>query len=124
MNLEKIYLTAKDGIFSDLKLILKDQNSEIIMNVHKHMLYACSPYFEKLLTNCKEANMNEITIIVPNASVCYIIIMSFYGKNIDINIPNWKFVMEKVRCNDFLGLEYNIESIYDLSIPVKDLICY
>ncbi len=116
--MENLYLTVTNNIFSDLELTLKDTNTEIILTVHKHILYTFSPYFKNLLTNCKEATMNKILINVPNAYVCSDIIMSFYQKKIcSGNYPVWKYLFECIKCYDFFGINYDYDQIFTIQIP-------
>ena len=117
MDLHKLYQAVNDELFIDITLTLIDRNNEITMDLHKIILYSSCIYFEKLLTSCKEKHLNEITIEVPNAFVCYDIIMSFYGQKTNIgNLPGWQHLLESVRCSDFLGLKSDI-LLENLEIP-------
>ena len=118
MNFHKLYQAVNDELFTDITLTLIDSTNKITMDLHKIILYSSCIYFEKLLTNFKEKHLNEITIQVPNAFVCYDIIMSFYGQKTNIgNLPNWQHLLEFVRCYDFLGLESDTNLLKDLEIP-------
>jgi hypothetical protein len=79
MDYNKLYLAAKDKILTDLNLTLSNHNQNIIINVHKIVLYSSCAYFEKMLTGFKEKLLNDILIEVPNIYITYDIIMSFYG---------------------------------------------
>ena len=82
MDYNKLYHLTKENLFTDLLLTLKDDTTEIIINVNKNILYSSCIYFEKLLMNFKEQTLNNITIQVPNANICYDIIMLFYHKKL------------------------------------------
>ena len=70
MDFHKLYQAVNDELFTDVTLTLIDANNEITMDLHKVILYSSCIYFEKLLTNFKEKQPNEIKIEVPNAFVC------------------------------------------------------
>src|ERR1700678_3566293 len=107
MDSNKLCDAINNHLFIDLVLTLKDNISEITMNLHKIILYSSCIYFEKLLTTCKERNLDKITIFVPNAFVIYDIIMSFYHQNSNIsNLSKWKHLIESAKCYDFLGLPF------------------
>ena len=118
MNLDELYETFNNELFTDITLIITDNTNEITIDLHKVILYSSCIYFKKLLTNFKEKHLNEITIEVPNAFVCYDIIMSFYGQKTNIgNLPKWQHLLESVRCFDFLGLKSEADLFKDLEIP-------
>jgi WD40 repeat protein len=121
MNYGKLYESINKNKFIDLTLILTDGiNQEIHMNLHKIILYSSSIYFEKLLTVAKEANFNSISINVPNVYVSYDIIMSFYGQKTNIgNLPNWKYLLESFKCNDFFGLTNDLDLLKNLVVPAE-----
>ena len=119
MDFHKLYQTINDELFTDITLILSDANNEIAIDLHKNILYSSCIYFEKLLTNFKEKHLDQIRIEVPNAFVCYDVIMSFYGQKTNIgNFPDWLHILESIKCHDFLGLKRDILS-KDLEIPEK-----
>ena len=118
MDFDKLYQLAKENIFTDLSLILTDDSNKININVHKNILYSSCVYFEKLLTNMKEKDANNIIIHVPNAYIAHDIILSFYNQKTNIaNYPVWKYILESVKCYDFFGIEYDSNLIHDLKIP-------
>ena len=80
MDYSKLYGTIERKQFVDLVLILNDGSNELIMNLHKIILFASCPYFEKLLTSLKEKDQTEIKIIVPDVFITHDIIMGFYGQ--------------------------------------------
>src|SRR5436190_512337 len=133
MDYNKLYNSLANNDFIDLKLILQNANKQIILNLHKIILYSCSIYFEKLLTSCKEKLLNEITIQVPNVNICYDIIMSFYGQKTNIaNYPEWEYILRSYECYEFFGLNFDHDSInivvpaegFDLLLDSIDLIGY
>ena len=120
MDLTELYDAFNNEILTDITLILTDEKTEIKVKLHKIILYSSSIYFKKLLTNFKEKNLNEITITVPNAYVTYDIIMTFYGQKTNIGyLPEWKHLLESIKCNDYLGLENDFTLIKNLEIPEK-----
>ena len=66
MDLNKLYNASINNILTDITLRLIDEKNELVLNLHKIILYASSNYFEKLLTILKESKQKEITIKVPN----------------------------------------------------------
>src|ERR1700678_1392603 len=99
MNPNKLHDAINNDLFIDLVLTLKDDINEITMNLHKIILYVSCCYFEKMLTNCKEKNLDKIIIKVPNVFVTYDIIMSFYHQQTNIgNLPKWKHLLESIKC--------------------------
>jgi WD40 repeat protein len=110
MNYDTLYHLVEGNIFTDLTLVLTDGTNKLTDKFHKNILYASSPYFEKILS--ADDSMTHITAIVPNIYVSYDIIMSFYKKKSNIkNLPEWHHVLELFRCNDFFGIKND-----DLSI--------
>lgn len=71
----------QNKILTDLELTIQDTDDNIVINVHKLVLCLSSPFFRALLClSFKEQQQDRITVTVPNAAVCYDIIMSFYGR--------------------------------------------
>lgn len=109
-------------IFSDLKLTLEDATAQITIDVHKIILYRACVYFEKLLTSFREKDLEEFTIGVPNAYVCYDIIMGFYG--VDTNcgdLEKWKHALVRIKCYDFFGIEQKFNYFENIIVPVDGL---
>ena len=114
--MDKLQYALDNQIFTDLKLTLQDDHHEITLYVHKIILYSKCVYFEKLLTNCKEKYLDDISISVPNAFVCHDIIMSFYGHSTNIgNLPEWQHLLETIICDDFMGIPNNI--LKNIDVP-------
>lgn len=119
MDFSKLKTALDAGILTDLKLILvDDHDNEVIMNVHKLVLYLSCVYFEKLLTKFREKDLNEITLRVPNAPICCDIIRSFYNlEEISVNIPTWQKSFEKIICYDFWNMVHNCQFSSEMEIP-------
>ncbi|AUV58988.1 BTB POZ domain and WD-repeat protein, partial [Bandra megavirus] len=128
MNFNTLYSLSQENKFTDLVLtICNDEDNifnfsdgQIIVNVHKCVLYSSSTYFKNLLTLCSESNQNEITIKVPNVSVTCDIIASFYGQTINsTKYPNWLYRLEYIRCCDYLGITFDTKNITNILAPEK-----
>jgi hypothetical protein len=86
---------------------LTDGHKNIIMNVHKIILYCSCSYFEKLLTNFKEEKSNNITVNVSNVYVAYDMIMSFYNKKTNLGkLSKIEHLLETLKCHDFFGKSF------------------
>lgn len=105
---------------NDLILTLVDQHNEITIDLHKKVLSTACIYFEKLFTTCREKFMEEITIYVPNAFVCYDCIMSFYGETTNIGgLIKYLHMLEYIKCSDFLGLPIMFDGLKNEIIPTE-----
>jgi WD40 repeat protein len=121
MNYDKLYSFIQNNLFTDLVLTLHDDTHQLIINVNKNILAASCIYFEKLFTNCKEKTLNNITVEVPNVYVTNDIIMSFYGQEINSgNLSDTRHLLESIKCNNFLGLYYDLSLLDDIEIPETD----
>jgi BTB/POZ domain len=106
MNYIKEYDPKRENLFTDLSLTLIDSTNQLTMNVHKIILYLSCPYFEKLLTNCREKDATHITIEVENVHIAHDIIMAFYNQKTNLaNLPNWKHLLAEFKCRDFFGFQ-------------------
>nr|URM61837.1 BTB/POZ domain-containing protein [Mimivirus sp.] len=128
MNFNTLYSLSQENKFTDLVLtICSDEDNifnfsdgQIIVNVHKCVLYSSSIYFKNLLTLCSESNQDKITIKVPNVSVTCDIIASFYGQTINsTKYPNWLYRLEYIRCCDYLGITFDTKNIINILVPEK-----
>lgn len=127
MDKNKISSSLTNKVFTDLELTLKDPYGFLkIINVHKIILWLNSSYFEKLLTSCKEATMDKITIEVPNVEIAHNIIMSFYDKltpktkeaKKDLSgYPHYQYLFDQIKCHDFFDVEFDTSFIYTINIP-------
>src|SRR3990170_8797570 len=120
MDYQELYNSLKENLFTDLSLKLVDQNNTITIRLHKIILYSSCVYFRKLLTSCRERNLNEITIQVPNTFIMHDIIMSFYGQKMNSqNLPDWQHLLETIRCWDFLGIPFESDILRNLRVPIE-----
>src|ERR1700722_5192317 len=101
MNLTESYYMLQQKLFVDLTLTLKDDdNNQLILDVHKYVLYLSGDYFKKLLTFNKNIS-NNIPIIVSNIYIAYDVIMSFYGQQTNKgDFPKWKHILELYICKN------------------------
>lgn len=110
------YLSEKK--FSDLKLVIKDDNESISMDVHKIVLGCCSPYFDSmLLFNEKNGTNNIIIINADNAPIMRDVILSCYGIVAHHKYPEWYYILETFKCKHLLCIKYDINGLYNLTIP-------
>ncbi|AGD92936.1 putative BTB/POZ domain-containing protein [Megavirus lba] len=133
MNFELLHNDLNQKLFTDLSLILSDGNNTITIDVHKIVLYCSCIYFQKLLT-FNETAEKMIKINVPNVYVAHDIIESFYDKVWDkesksfiqvrkqsnyntVKYPEWKYTIELHKCNDYFGLDVDLDKIYYLEVP-------
>jgi len=117
MDFNELYESFLNNVLTDINIVLADDEREISMQLHKIILYSSCIYFKKLLTNFKEENSNNITVNVSNAYVAYDMIMLFYGQKTNIGeLPEWKHILESVRCYDFFGLKIGKFNPDDLKI--------
>ncbi len=94
-------------ILTDLTLTIKDDDDTIVIDVHKLVLCAYSPYFHRLFCRSfKESKVDKLSITVPNAAVCYDIIMAAYHQQTNqAAYPKLQHALWLVICSDYLGLE-------------------
>ncbi|AVL95240.1 WD40 repeat protein [Moumouvirus australiensis] len=132
MDFKILKKDLEDKLFTDLTLILCDNNDTITLDVHKIVLYCSCVYFQKLLTFGKTIE-KIIKINVPNVYISKDIIRSFYNKVWDDNkkcfiqigkpdsayteYPEWKYKILLHKCNDFFGLDVDFDKIYYLKVP-------
>jgi len=123
MDFNKLSEFSQGQIFTDLTLVFTDDTStDIRMNVHKIIMCVISKYFEKLLTNFQEKDMNTITLSIPgiHALTMYAIIASMYRQKIDISdLSEWQYQLESIICRDFWDLAEttDLSKLFDLNIP-------
>lgn len=124
-NTAKLQDSFSKSLFTDLELTItnenRNNNNNITIKVHKNILHTSCPFFEKLLTSFKEKDQSKITIVVPNASVTCDIIKSFYGFKKDSTVLDWQYELEYIKCCDYLGVDYDLDYIKDLVVPVNGL---
>lgn len=121
MDYNILYKCAKQGLFTDFELTFDDGINQIIMKVHRHILYASSPYFRAMFTNFMDSNVKQKTMFVENAHIYHDIIVSFYGQKINsANYPEYKHILESIKCRDFLQLEIDTKILSKLIVPEND----
>ena len=116
-----MHYSIEDVPFSDLILILTDDDSQLKLNVHRSILCMNSKYFQSLLiNNFKEKNEKEITLNVSDVNTAYDIIASWYEiKQNSGNYPEWKQQLETYLCKNYWGLETDLTFISDINVPVE-----
>ncbi|ANB51003.1 putative BTB/POZ domain and WD-repeat protein [Powai lake megavirus] len=116
--MNNLHILIEDNVFSDVTLEITDDSKTISIKAHKSILYISCDYFRKLLTGFREADLDIIKIPTGNTDVFYDIIMSFYGINkIHDNTLDWKYFLELCKCQDFLGLKIDIDTLTKLKVP-------
>nr|WBF70945.1 hypothetical protein [Megavirus caiporensis] len=121
MDYNILYECAKQGLFTDFELTFDDGINQIIMKVHRHILYASSPYFRAMFTNFMDSNVKQKTMFVKNAHIYHDIIVSFYGQKINsANYPEHKHILESIKCRDFLQLEIDTKILSKIIVPEND----
>jgi hypothetical protein len=104
-----------------LLIILDTHDNKRILSINKQKLMEKSNYFAGLFSSdFSEYKQNEITITVPNAYVMEYIIKSLIENEHDINsenFPMWYYCLEKIKCLDFLGLNFDQSILKKLIIP-------
>lgn len=108
---------ANIGKHSDVELILMDDSGQIIkLNLHKNILSWKCEYFDKMFSF--NPNKNSYELFVPNATIMKQVLLSFYGIKIDPQqFPLWQLVLETIRCKNYLCIDINVRSVYNLKIP-------
>jgi len=95
----------------DLLLTLTDTINERTMKLHRIILKNACPYFAGMFEHFYESTAKEITMTVPNVLVMCDIINEFYGDNTNLaQYSEAEHLMEKIRCYDFLGLDFDWNS--------------
>ncbi|BCS83130.1 putative BTB/POZ domain and WD-repeat protein [Cotonvirus japonicus] len=110
----------ESGIFSDLSLIIKDDNDNLVeMNVHKIIICSKSAILYRMLTgNFREATESTITITTPNAHVTHDIIISMYGKTMNsTDYEQWYYELMWIMCCDYLEIQQDFQSLVDIKVP-------
>lgn len=100
---------------SDFKLILEDDYQIIKLHPNKNILCLSSEYFQKMFLFNK--NLHFQRMIVPNAEIMSDIILSFTGQNTHetrTSYPNWLYILEKIKCHNYLCLVNDMNELYNL----------
>jgi WD40 repeat protein len=97
---------------------MMDPNQKIEIESYKEKLKASCPYFTAALTNFKERDMTNMTMIVPNISMMANIINSLCGAgpNCYGSINDIAKIYEYYECCMFLGLDINFDLLRDIKI--------
>ena len=114
----KIQQRFFDGKGSDIGLTIKDNNNDNIhLKLHEFILVNSCEFFEALIL-FPNSDKNNLTIEVPNALIVRDIIASFYGVNQNsTNYPQWKYILETIKCKNYLSLPVDVKQLYDLEVP-------
>ncbi|AEQ33254.1 BTB POZ domain-containing [Acanthamoeba polyphaga mimivirus] len=121
MDYNILYECAKQGLFTDFELTLEDGTNQITMKLHRHILYASSPYFRAMFTNFMDSNVKQKTMFVKNTHIYHDTIVSFYGQKLNsANYPEYKHILESIKCRDFLQLEIDTKILSKLIVPEND----
>ena len=110
-------------LFSDLELILSDDEGCITMNIHKNILYLNSEYFEILLTKFKDHSSNKISINVPSRFASYDVIASFYKLNTNLGqYAEDVHILWKIKCHDYFQTKYDhlIKALWNVKVSSED----
>lgn len=110
------------SLLSDLTISLIDDETEIILLVHKCILYANSIYFKNMFerfdTVDNTDNINNKRIIqVINASIASDVIASFYGIALPIENYDCKSMLELYLIRDFFGLRF--VQYKEITVPLE-----
>ena len=123
MDSTKLKEIFDNKLFSDLELILSDDEGCITINVNKIVLYVNSEYFEILLTKFKNHSSNKISINVPNRFASYDVIASFYKFNTNLGqYVKDVHILWKIKCHDYFQTKYDhlIEALWDVKVSPED----
>lgn len=125
MDFKMLYQNMLEGKYSDFELTLCDPDETIILKLHKIILDSYCPYFHAMFSfdNKKSSDKME----VDDVNIMKDVIMSFYQeKDIisEIFTPHcgdqdvqWYYLLQRTKCNHYLGLETRSKDLYDLKVP-------
>ena len=104
--------------FTDVELSICDQENKIIFYGHKIILACASPYFHKMFSFNK--GIDKVTMNVDNRTIMHQIILSLYGiKNKDIDTKHWYYKLQKIKCYQYLLIDYPVHKLYNLKVPAE-----
>lgn len=103
--------------YTDIQIILCNNNDHINIFAHKIILANSSSYFDKLFNFGTEKNQKEIKITVDNIKIAHDLILSFYGK--EIIYSDWKYILEMFKCRSFFCLQNDSSLLYDMKVPIE-----
>ncbi|QGR54325.1 btb/poz domain-containing protein [Moumouvirus maliensis] len=119
MDYDKLYYYFCNNIFTDVSLILIDEENEIIFNAHKNVLSSSCEYFEKMFTNENflENNSKNIKIYVPNVYVTKDIINKFYKQETNIaSYPEWFRILMLYNCSRYLLVPFDYSLLEKIKV--------
>src|SRR5581483_1080771 len=120
MDFNKLCQDLHNKKYTDVEIILVDDNKQLNINVHKVILACSSDYFDKLFNFGTEKFQHQITINVNDVNIAHDIILSFYGQNINsVDCSHWKYLLESIKCRCFFCLPNDISLLYDLIVPAE-----
>src|SRR5581483_8168431 len=118
--MDKLYKDLCDKYYTDIELTLIDPHNTIKFNAHKCVLGCNSNYFHTLFKFGKEKNQTQITITVRDAKIAFDLISSFYEQKINsTNYPNWKYILEMIKCRSFFCLDNDTSLLYDIKVSTE-----
>lgn len=110
-----LYPFALTGKYTDVTLIIIDDETEIRITVHRVIL-ATVTYFEKLFDLSKDTTI--IPLRVRNAYVCRDVIASLYEQDTNYgDLPEWQHLLELYICCDYFGIYFDLEYLDKLVVP-------
>src|SRR5437763_3044207 len=113
--MENLYADLEKKCYTDTTIILRDNNKNRSIDVHKCVLGCSLKYFDCIFNFGKEKNQNCIEINVDDVDATYDLILSFYGR--EIIYTNWRYTLNMFKCRNFFGLDNNQSLLYDLKVP-------
>lgn len=101
-------------LLTDVTIVFKDKNGKSSSVTAHKLILAKFNFFEKLFTTEPHKNIHEV--IMPNAHVAYDIILRLYGQDFDMTKKSARWLVDAIRCYDFLGTEMNITVVRRLAL--------
>jgi hypothetical protein len=119
MDFEKLYLNLINKEFTDINLILEDNYNCLNTKYHKIILGSSCDYFYNLFTLFKEKNESSIKIKVNDVNVANDIILTFYGKNINLAEKDYNYILNYIECKMFFCLNTlnDVRLLYNIKVP-------
>src|SRR4029077_2286331 len=113
--MENLYIDLEKKCYTDVTIILRDNNKNRYIDVHKCVLGCSLKYFDCIFNFGKERDQNCIEINVDDVAAAYDLILSLYGK--EIIYANWKYTLNMFKCRNFFGLDNEKSLLYNLQVP-------
>lgn len=106
--------------FTDGEFVLIDDSTSITISISKFVLASSLHYFSNLFLFANNLDKKTFVLQVPDAIVMTDIIMAFHGVNKkSTNYPHWKYLLNELKCKNFLCAPININELYDLIVPTE-----